>query len=115
MTPEHSVPPENEWDEILARELVGAIVLGGITYTDAGGEPLSNVQFYGLIAFADRTRGIAIECHGELWKGELAHLPPSTTFFERAQPGKYHLRSTDEVVVDPAYIFSARVVRAHQS
>lgn len=94
-----------DWDEEFAKELIGAIVLVGITYTDPQGETESQAQYFGMVASAHRDEGIAVECHGH-FAGETCVLPPQTEAFTKAKPGVYRLRSTGEEVVDPDYVTS---------
>jgi hypothetical protein len=94
-----------DWDENFAQELLGALVLVGITYTDPEGQPESQVQYFGIVTSADREQGIVIECHGH-FAGETSVLPPQTEAFTKAKPGTYRLRSTGEEVVDPDYVTS---------
>ena len=91
-----------DWDAELARKLVGAIVLVGITYTDPEGNVDHHTARFGLVSAADSRHGIAIECHGN-HAGETLLLPPVTEAFSKASRGRYELLSGD-VVVDPDYL-----------
>ena len=91
-----------DWDESLAQELVGAIVLVGVTYTDPEGNVDHHTACFGMVSAADRTHGITIECHGNR-AGETLLLPPVTSAFSKAAHGRYELLSGD-VVVDPDYL-----------
>jgi hypothetical protein len=46
-----------QWDEAVARDLIGSIVLVGITYLDPEGNPEGQSQCYGLVTAADRENG----------------------------------------------------------
>jgi hypothetical protein len=98
------------WDDTVAHDLLGSIVIVGITYVDPEGVPESQAQYYGLVTTADKTQGILIECHG-VWAGELCGLPPETAAFQKAASGTYRLRSTGEEVVDPDYLSSWTIKR----
>src|SRR5262249_30998315 len=99
-------PDWAEWDAAKAAELLGSLVLVGITRQKPDGEVIEQLQTYGIVAAVDETKGISIEAHGEQWRGQTFVLPPSPRIFERARPGEYKLRSTGEVVVDPDYTTS---------
>ncbi len=57
-------------------------------------------QYHGRIVAADKDKGFKIECEG-VWAGKTMGLPPHLQSFRPANPGKYELRSTGEVVNDP--------------
>jgi hypothetical protein len=93
------------WDETLARELVGSYVLVGITRLDASGGLIQQIQLHGYVQSAEKNVGIRMLLEGNR-KGQTYNLPPDTQAFQRAKPGKYTLRSSDEVVVDPDFTTS---------
>ncbi|MNH48609.1 hypothetical protein D3C73_01590 [compost metagenome] len=82
------------------RDWIGAVVVVGLTYVDAGGELLRQEQLHGLIISVDPTNGIELDLSGKRM-GERYWLPPELGAFEAARPGEYRLRSTGEVVRDP--------------
>ena len=91
------------WDEVFAAELVGSLVLVGITYEDPAGP--RQEQFYGVVEAADPERGITLLLSGSR-DGDRYYLPPDLRAFEPAPPGSYRLRSTGEVVLDPDFTSS---------
>jgi hypothetical protein len=93
------------WDERRARELVGKLVLLGLTFTDSDGEVIEQAQRYGMVEAADADSGFAIRLisEGHPWDGELYRVPPDIRPFAEAKPGIYRLRSTGEEVVDPDF------------
>ena len=93
-----ATPPQ--WDEELADSLEGAIVLVGITYAEPAGDRME--QLYGVVERAAPDEGILLTLHGSR-DGEEFWLPPDLTNLQPAGPGRYRLRSTGEVVVDPDY------------
>jgi hypothetical protein len=97
-------PTSRDWDEAVAHDLPGAIVVVDLIYVDLDGQYEDKVQIYGVITVADKERGIAIECHGKTWNGEEHWLPPSTSDLQKAAPGEYHLGTTDEITIDPDYL-----------
>jgi hypothetical protein len=96
--------PDRDWDACVAHDLLGSIVIVGLTYLDPEGQLECKFQIYGLVAIVDKERGIAIECHGEIWNGQEHWLPPATSAFQKAGPGRFRLCSTDELIVDPDYV-----------
>jgi hypothetical protein len=93
------------WDEAVAKELVGRYLLIGITRLDAAGTQIQQVQIHGYVQSYDKMSGIKVHLEGKR-KGETYMLPPDTQAFQRAKPGKYTLRSTGEIVVDPDFTTS---------
>lgn len=83
------------------RELLGKSVLVDITLLDHKDELLSEHQFHGRVDSLDD--GLV---HFRPGSGEGFFLPPHPSAFVKARPGKYRLRSTGEVVVDPDFIAS---------
>ena len=102
-----------DWDQDLADDLIGAIVLVGITEIDDGDEAVERLQMWGMVESADPDTGIEIELHGEL-AGESWVCPPALDAFERAEPGVYTVHSTGEKVVDPDFTTSWTVTRADE-
>jgi hypothetical protein len=66
---------------------------------------------FGHLHEDDREAGIAVELSVKR-HGELKRLPPVTSAFEVAEPGRYTLRDTGEEVVDPALISTWLVTEA---
>jgi hypothetical protein len=98
-TEESDGPPA--WDQDEADWLIGKYVLVGITYLASDGETVkSQAQYHGRIVSADPKVGFKIECEGR-WAGQTMGLPPVLEAFRPADPGKYRLRATEEVVEDP--------------
>jgi hypothetical protein len=84
-----------------ANELVGKIVLVGLTYLDEDGQILNRMQLSGTFVWADEEM-VRIECSN----GEEFTLPPDLDAFTPAKPGKYTLKGTGEVVENPDYLVS---------
>jgi hypothetical protein len=82
------------------RDWIGAVVVVGLTYVDAGGELIRQEQLHGLIVSLDPENGIELDLSGQRM-GERYWLPPELGAFEVARPGEYRLRSTGEIVRDP--------------
>jgi len=90
------------WDEILAEDVVGKVVLVGLTYLEADGSLIEQQKFFGTVLSADSRRGILLSLEGQR-SGEQYNLPPDTRAIEIASSGEYRLRGTGEVVIDPDY------------
>lgn len=88
------------WDHAAAAALDGATVLVGITHDEAAGARLE--QFYGTVMAVDPADGITLRLEGER-AGEMLTLPPDLAAFERAAPGRYTLRDSEDVIDDPDY------------
>ena len=101
-------PPQ--FDQALANDLVGKLVLVGLNHEDRRGEVKGHEQFFGIVSAVDAQRGIDISLQGKR-SGERKWLPPDTRAFHPADKGEYWLRSTGEVVSNPDYIAQWTVVR----
>jgi hypothetical protein len=49
------------WDETLAKDVVGKVVLVGLTYLEADGTLIEQQQFFGTVLSADSRKGILLE------------------------------------------------------
>ena len=83
-------------------ELLGKSVLIGITRVDHKGELLSQQQYHGRVESLDGGL-VHVRIAGT---SEDFTLPPDPSAFVKASPGRYTLRSTGEVIVDPDFISS---------
>ncbi|HYK51710.1 MULTISPECIES: hypothetical protein [unclassified Dyella] len=90
------------WDEVMAHDLPGKLLLVGLTFTDIGGKPERQEQFWGRVTSVAQDAGITLALQGSR-DGESFNLPPDMRSIESAPPGEYHLRSTGEVVTNPDY------------
>lgn len=80
-------------------ELLGKIMLVGITYYRPNGECAGQRQLWGTVISADETGVVLRQSSGARFS-----LPPDLSSVEPAPPGEYRLRSTGEVVRDPDYL-----------
>ena len=87
-------------DEEFAAELIGTHLLVGLTNVDHAGNVIDKRQFHGKVVRASVAEGVTL-VDGE---GQEHWVPLQRDAFEPAEPGEYHLRSTGEVVVDPAWL-----------
>lgn len=90
------------WDEVMAFDLPGKLLLVGLTFGGADGTPGRQEQFWGRVTTVDPKAGISLTLKGSR-DGEMFTLPPDTRPIHAAPPGEYRLRSTAEVVVNPDY------------
>lgn len=95
-------PPNEDWDDELAQDIVGAVVLVGITYKSSDGTIERQDQFFGTVVRADRDKGILIALDGQR-RGQTWNMPPDIHLLSPAGPGEYRLKSTGEVVSNPDY------------
>ena len=98
-----SKPPSGLWDDAVARRIIGATVLVGMTYAARGDQPERHEQFHGVVVEAVPGRGILLDLSGSR-AGQQHWLPPATSSLVPAEPGIYTLRATGEEVVDPDYL-----------
>lgn len=82
------------------QDLIGKLLIVGVTFIDCDGEMLDQFQTYGRIASVDVTHGIAIERPGG--RGRFT-VPCDLTNIFPAPPGEYRLRCSGEVVVNPDF------------
>jgi len=95
------------------KNIIGKTVLVGIPFLKHDGVFVSMIQFSGVIASADKHRGIAITSENlksvidlipdTAPKGskDTYVLPPDLSALKPAPEGKYRLKSTGEVIVNP--------------
>lgn len=102
------------WDEAVAANVIGKVVLVGLTYLEADGSLTAQQQFFGTVVSADSRQGILLALKGRR-AGERYNLPPDTRAIEIASAGEYRLRATGEVVTDPDYTFMFSVVKEDEN
>ena len=88
------------WDQRIADQLDGAVVLGGMTYNEPDGQRVE--QFFGTVIATDEAEGVTLSLDGSR-SGETFRLPPDLRAFYPAKPGSYRLRGTGAVVIDPDF------------
>ena len=84
-------------------QLEGARVLVGITREHISGE-VSQQQFAGVARVEDQGGYclVSLDCTD----GETRSYPFDARTLERAAPGEYRLRSTDEIIEDPDFLMT---------
>jgi hypothetical protein len=80
-------------------ELIGKVLLVGITYYTSDDQFIEQKQLYGTVTEATKAQ-IRIKQKD----GTEFTLPSDLSSTKRARPGEYKLRSTGEVVVDPDFL-----------
>jgi hypothetical protein len=98
------------WNESVASDLSGKLILIGLTFMGPDGQPERLEQFFGRVTKAQIGVAITLLLEGSR-RGESFSLPPDTRSFRRAAPGEYRLRATGEVVSNPDYTVTFTVQR----
>jgi hypothetical protein len=103
MTDEDDADPGPTWDGEFAAGLVGKYVIAGFIYLEPDGRTVrERAQAHGVITEVAAATGFVLSLRGKRL-GETLTLPPNTRAFAKASPGRYRLKSADEVVYDPDY------------
>ena len=89
------------WDEELARDLVGATLLVGLTYLNSDGDLIRRQQVFGTVLSCDPEAGIAIATKDGQ---EPFTIAPVLEAIEVGDPGVYQMADEDEVVTNPDFI-----------
>lgn len=98
---------EEDYDrEVTLEELIGKVLLVGVTYYTADNEFIEQKQFYGTVTEANDKIVRIVQKDGSEFT-----LPPDLSSTKKARPGEYKLRSTKEVVVDPDFIATWNVTK----
>lgn len=90
---------------ITFEELIGKVLLVGITYYTQDNEFIEQKQFYGTVIEANESI-IRIKQKDET----VYSLPPDLSSTKRARPGEYKLRSTGEIIVNPDFFATWNLV-----
>ena len=92
--------------EITLDELVGKILLVGITYYTSSNEIIEQKQFYGTVTEANES----VICIKQSDGTEFI-LPSDLSSTKRARPGEYKLRSTGEIVTNPDFFATWNLIK----
>ena len=84
-------------DDASAHALLGKHVLIGLSFCNADGTPVRQVQLHGTIV---RVTTASIDVH-LAGSGEAFALPPDVDAFDVAAPGDYRVPATGAVVINP--------------
>ncbi len=95
--------------EITFDELIGKVLLVGITYYTHDNEYIEQKQFYGTVTEANETIIRVKQKDGTDFT-----LPPDLSSTKRARQGEYKLRSTGEIVVNPDFLATWNLNKAKE-
>jgi len=97
-------------DELVdSSDLVGKVVLAGLTYFDSAGRLLRQRQVHGKIESIS-PRGIFISIEG----GETFVLPPDVHALRKAPPGRFREHGSGQSIDDPDLITMWQFRQVHQ-
>jgi hypothetical protein len=102
MPSDAAAPPP--FDEDLAASYVGKYILVGLTFLDPYGRESRRQQLHGVIRSAS-PEGVLIELRGA-HAGQNWNMPPALDAIRPAEPGRYTLHETEEVIDDPDLLAS---------
>lgn len=85
--------------ELTFENIIGKVILIGLTYMDHNERILSQEQYHGVIISASE-KTIRIQTKN----GEIRTIPPQLSNIRVAEPGIYSAKSTGEVINDPDLI-----------
>ena len=91
-----------ELDQAAADVYLGKYILVGVTYVDAAGQVEDSVQMHGVVQSASQD-GIRIALKGER-DGQSWTMPADLSAISPAQPGRYELPETGEIIENPDFI-----------
>ncbi len=92
----------HEVDSAATDIYVGKYILVGVTYVDSAGQVESSVQMHGVVESASQD-GVTIALKGERL-GQSWTMPADLSAISPAQPGRYELPETGEIVENPDFI-----------
>jgi len=91
-----------DFDNAAADIYLGKYVLVGVTYLDPAGQVEERAQMHGVVESASQ-QGIVLALKGER-AGQSWTMPADPSAISPAQPGKYELPETGEIVENPDFI-----------
>ena len=91
-----------ELDSAAADVYLGKYILVGVTYVDQAGQVEHSVQMHGHVESASQ-EGITIALKGER-DGQSWTMPADFSAISPAQPGRYQLPETGEIIENPDFI-----------
>lgn len=87
--------------EITFADLIGKVILIGVTYTDARDNVRCRKQWWGIVEQASMSEGIRVQLSGS---SETSAFPPDLRAVRRAAPGEYRLKESGEIVTNPDFL-----------
>jgi len=103
----------HEFDSAAADVYLGKYILIGVTYVDSAGQVEDSVQMHGVVETASRD-GIKVSLKGER-EGQSWTMPADPSAISPAQPGRYELPETGEIVENPDFICTWMVQKPQAS
>ena len=92
----------HEFDSAAADIYLGKYILIGVTYVDSAGQVEDSVQMHGVVEAASRD-GIKVSLKGER-DGQSWTMPADPSAISPAQPGRYQLPETGEIIENPDFV-----------
>jgi len=92
----------HEFDTAAADIYLGKYILIGVTYVDSAGQVEDSVQMHGVVEAASQD-GIKVSLKGER-DGQSWTMPADPSAISPAQPGRYQLPETGEIIENPDFI-----------
>lgn len=80
-------------------DLIGKVLLIGLTYYTHDKVFIEQRQYWGTVIESNKNRICVKQKNGEIFK-----LPPDLRSTKSAPPGEYRLRSTGEIVINPDFL-----------
>ena len=82
-------------------DLIGKVILIGVTYVDQEEQVLERKQWWGVIESASADDGIRVNLKNS---SDPCVLPPDLNAIRRAASGEYRLKESNEVIRDPDFL-----------
>lgn len=99
--------PVSQFDEDFAEGFIGKYLLVGVTCLGVDGAVTQQEQMHGVI-LAATAHGIDVELRGA-YDGVVWRMAPFLDELSPAKPGTYWLRSSQESVENPDFVFSMTI------
>ncbi|WMJ69694.1 hypothetical protein [Stenotrophomonas sp. 24(2023)] len=88
-------------DDAKAEQMIGKVVLVGITRYGGDGQIQGRQQYSGTVLRISAEEGVVLADEAD---GHERYLPPMLDQYLPAEPGEYRLRTGGSIVVDPDYL-----------
>ena len=82
-------------------DLIGKVILIGVTYVDKEDNLLERKQWWGIVESASSDIGIRVALKNS---SDPCVLPPDLNAVRRAPPGEYRLKESGEILKDPDFL-----------
>lgn len=87
--------------DITFDDLIGKVILIGVTYVDKQDNLLDRKQWWGIVESASSGIGIRVSLKNS---SDPCVLPPDLNAIRRAAPGEYRLKESGEIISDPDFL-----------